>query len=455
MFYDQALSFLGCRERQYRGITVDITLSSPTSVQLYELVGLAPTIQWESLHIILNEPDVDPSVVETIFTGANFSNLKTLRVEEKRDETAFGQDPYGSLYDAIFLTATKLQNLYVDSDLKALAQQYGLFGQHVTSIGGSTCFVANAIPINPDTDAYSAITRLSLYRWDVDTVKDLTLPNLRFLKVDHCLHDVATQVQPSVILPSLLWVHLTVHSLPVLSQLCAGGLESLTVDSDEGDWHTTLDGCLSPGPIRGSIRLYTFDLDVWSTPCLERVAIYAPISGQHLLTFLHNAKGLKELTLVVPNDREWCGAFAGAMGARWGYSGHLAHCPQLETLTLLMNWDYTEGEWLEEIRTIFDARESTMKSVICRWKGDARQPESGPAGNFDIFQGEYYGGAGESEMVGPNVPSESKQVEAYAKEESMEEDAEEEEEDSEHSEELDLDEDEDDVFGYYDDIPFP
>lgn len=454
--YDRGVFNIQDSRLRYWNTSSHICLSSPSITQLYDLVGYTATNQWESLHIILEEPDVDITTVETIFTGASFNNLKYLRIEEKPNSLDFGLDPYAALYDAIFLTATKLQSLYVNSDLKAVAQQYGLFGQRITDLGGSAGFISSALPLTPDGDAYSHITRLSLYRWDFEVVKNLTLPGLQYLHVDHCSHEEANRTQASVILPSLLEIHLTAHSLPVLSSICAGGLEALVIEQNDFDkWYSNIDGCLPPSSFGGSSPyLCTFDLDVWSTPSLERVQIYPTVSVQHLLTFLHNAKGLKDLTLAVPNNQEWCDAFTGAMGARWGYSNHLGHCPQLETLTLLMDWDYTEGEWLEEIRRIFDTREDTvMKSIICRWTGDARNPESGPAGNFEMFGGEYYGGAGEPDIGGPNLPSESKQVEVHTP---ANKDMDEEEIESDSSDEMEDDEDDDeDMLDLYDDIPFP
>jgi len=191
-------------------------------------------------------------------------------------------------------------------------------------------------------------------------------------------------------------------------------------------------------------------LDVWSTASLDRVVIHMPVGLQYLLTFLHNAKALRDLTLVVPNDEEWHSGFVGAMGARWGRNGHLAHCPGLVLLTLLMDWAYTEGEWINEIRTIFYAREGTeMRSIICRWTRDGRQVQSGPAGDFGVFAEEYRCPA-EDPGLGTNIPSEAKQVEKHVDAEEGTED------EAVNSDEYDnCDEEEDDIFGSYEDISFP
>lgn len=459
MAYDRAVFAHNSSHLRYWKNLVHVCLASPTSVQLYELVGMAATTQWESLHIILQFPDIDVETVETIFTGASFPNLATLRIEEKNVVDDFGQDPYSTLYDSIVFTAMKLQNVYINSDLKGIAPQYGLFGQRIKSIGGSTTFVGSALPGTAGAD----ITQLSLHRWEFDVIQGLTIPSLRYLYVEHCRHDNTNQGRPTIILPSLREIRLTTHSLPVLSQICAGGLEILIIEQNKFDlWETRVDGCLPLSSYEADLYLSTFDLDVWSATSLEEARIYTPISAQHLLTFLHNSKGLKDLTLAVPNDREWCATFVGAMGARWGYSNHLAHCPDLESLTLLMDWNYTEGEWLEDIRALSDARQGTkLKSILCKWTGDARVPESGPAGIFDTYGGEYYGGAAEPEEGGPNLPSDSKQLEAYGRddedmknEQDSSDSSDSSEEDEEDEEELDEDDD-DDIMDTYDDIPFP
>jgi hypothetical protein len=452
-WYDQvAFSMDGSRARYYDTL-VHVHLDSPTSLQLYDLVAFVPTAHWESLHIQIKSTDIDEGTIETIFTGAEFPNLTSLRIEEVNTDfetlEVLGGDPYEALYNAIFLTATKLQRLYVNSDLKGIAPQYGLFGKAVKSLGGSSCFVGDALPHSPEANTYSHVTRLSLYRWDPDMFRNLNLPNLSRLKIDHCLYEenwVRNSSRSSVILPSLQEVQLTTHSLPALAQLCAGGLEVLTIDKDHEKW----DGCLPPTAQGSSGNLSVLMLDAWSTASLERVQVYTPVNIQYLLTFLHNTRGLRDLTLAVPHDSAWGTDFAYGMGARTGRDRHLAHCAHLEHLTLLMDWGYKEGEWVEEIRTIFDARKGTaMRSIICRWTGDARQVESGPAGDFGVFEGEYYCLAGDPD-VGPSL-HDAKQVESRADEGARTEDEEMASNASYPSEDWDGD----DVFGSYDDIPFP
>jgi hypothetical protein len=446
-WYDQVPLSIEGHAPRYRRTLVHVHLNGPTAQQLYDLVASAPTTHWESLRIQLNSPDVAAESINMIFAHAEFPNLTSLYIEETGDFDLIEKDPYAALYEAIFLTATKLESLYVNSELKGVAPQYGLFGQAVKSLGGSPSFVRDALPQSPEANTYSHITRLSLHSWNPEMFRNLNLPNLCRLKVDHCLHDdnwIHSRIKPSVPQPSLLEVRLTTHSLAVLPQLCAGGLEVLVIDKDYDRW----DGCLPPTAPGLSSNLSVLILDVWSTASLEQVEIHTPINLQHLLSFLHNAKALRDLTLAVPNDSEWCTDFTSGMGARWGPDRHLAHCPHLEYLTLQMDWDYREGEWVEEIRLIFDAREGTaMRSVVCRWTGDARQVESGPAGNFGALEGEYYCPMGEPD-IGPNLPHDAKQVESHADEVA---DTEDEEMISNTSEDWD----DDDMFGSYTDISFP
>lgn len=76
---------------------VHVHLECPTAVQLYELVNRVPTERWRSLHINLGKSTLDRAIVEGIFSGARFSNLRSLRIDENASEGWVTDYDYWSL----------------------------------------------------------------------------------------------------------------------------------------------------------------------------------------------------------------------------------------------------------------------------------------------------------------------------------------------------------------------
>jgi hypothetical protein len=378
-----------------------IHLSNPIPSSLEYLVRRISTDRWESLEITLTSSTaLTESRCFDIFDGSTFFGLKSLKIVEdkeidssRRDYFADTQiikidDPYSALYDAIFLTAISLQSVFVDADLSAVANAYRLFGQRVSSVGGASAFIQQALPppAEYEESPYSHVCRLSIYHWDHELVSGVSLPNLTFLEVTHCaLPHPRTATNPplTVFLPSLRVLRLTRHSIKVLSQLCAGRLLSLTVNEFEG--YGPQDDCL---PFTMHPEMPTFELDRWTSTSIERAFFNIPISSESLSKFLQDAHGLVSLTLRVPQDKIWQTNFVRAMTttemvpSEYGdlCDTKLTHCTGLAHLCILMNWKYREPDWLWEMRAIHDRRQDFgFKSMICRWNGDSRNVESGPS----------------------------------------------------------------------------
>lgn len=334
-----------------------------------------------------------------------------------REPLGLPTDPYASLYDAIAISAIKLNNIYVDADVTGVAQMYGLFGQQVRYLGGANSYIRNAISQHSVNTVYSHIRELTLYSWDSSLESLLAcLPQLRYLDVEHypdaAYIDTAMLVSSSkngtltgsltVLLPSVTEIRLTNHSVALLSRICASGLTSLTIHEYDG----SCDGCL-PRNYRGKGRISHFFLDKWSCANIETAIFSIRVDITSLLTFLAPAFGLRSLTVTTPNPDlfdstaadiylDWKMQFVTAMsqfdtssGTRSNPNGMLRYCPHLESLSLIIPGPYTDDEWGREANKIYEQRGRTkyLRSILLRFDGDGRQEVSGPANDLTVVEG--------------------------------------------------------------------
>ncbi|KAG8834663.1 hypothetical protein FRC18_001652, partial [Serendipita sp. 400] len=246
--------------------TFDIRLECVDSGQLVELIAKAPPERWQSLHLIIGNTGPSANMVYDLFCGRSFPKLRELRIEERRGNSiAMSSDPYEPLYDCIsFNTTEEFKTLYINADFLSTASQFGFFGQRVASIGGSAQFIRDALLSSSGSSEwrqasklganvairkyhYSHIVSLDLHTWDADTIEKLSLPNLLYLRVEHCqLSDCrgfrnVDDCRPAILLPTVIKLTLTSHSLNVLAQVCVGSLENLVVEELKVDKD---DGCL-------------------------------------------------------------------------------------------------------------------------------------------------------------------------------------------------------------------
>ncbi|KAG8822863.1 hypothetical protein FRC17_009453 [Serendipita sp. 399] len=264
--------------------TFRIRLDCVDSGQLVDLISKAPPERWESLHLVIGITGPSANMVYDLFCGRSFPKLQELRIEETGSNAMEGMgslqrgfgDPYEPLYDCIsFNTTQEFKTLYINADLLSTASQFGFFGQKVSSIGGSPQFIRDALLSSSGSSEwreasklganiairkyhYSHIVSLNLHTWDPDTIEKLSLPNLLYLRVDHCqLSDNqeycnVEDCRPAILLPTVIKLTLTSHSLNVLAQVCTGSLENLVVEEIAG---RMFDGCwpvpkAKPAPAR-------------------------------------------------------------------------------------------------------------------------------------------------------------------------------------------------------------
>jgi hypothetical protein len=315
-------------------------------------------------------------------------------------------DLYGALYNAIVLTSIKLKVLDIDADVTAMAGQYGLFGQQVKSLGGSSSYIRTALPVN---NTYSHVRELILQSWDNTSEQAIDcLPQLEYLQVEHYPEgndidhsSLVSAIQNegtsglTLLLPSITEIRLTNHSAALLSRICAAGLTTLSIEEHDG----SCEGCL-PRRYTKKGKISQFYLDKWSCANIETATFSVRVDIHSLLTFLSSAFALRTLTITTPNP-DLSDDVAGAIYLDWktmfvremtqfdsssGTSSNpgamLKCCPHLESLTLIIPGPYTDDEWGREARKIYveRGRTNSIRSVLLKFHGDGRQTVSGPAG---------------------------------------------------------------------------
>lgn len=319
-------------------------------------------------------------------------------------------DRYGALYDAIAITGVKLKVLDIDADVSGVARQYGLFGQRVMSVGGSSSYIRTAVPVYDTGTTYSHIHQLILQSWDGILEEVIgCLPQLGYLQVEHYPdgHEIdhsslVSAIQNdgtsglTLLLPSITEIRLTNHSAALLSRICAAGLTAISINEHDG----SCNGCL-PRRYKEKGEISQFYLDKWSCANIETATFNVRVHINSLITFLSSAFTLRVLTITTPNPNlfdplaaaiylDWKSMFVSTMTQFDGSSGTSSNprgllrcCPYLESLTLIIPGVYSDDEWEREARKIFEERGRTksIRSVLLRFHGDGRQAVSGPAGD--------------------------------------------------------------------------
>lgn len=289
-----------------------IHLASPGPGQLFDLVLKAPPECWESLHITLGEEDPSPSFIEDIFVERQFPNLRELVIDEEplNNEGMYDlnikRDPYTSLYQSLCFTTThRFKTININADIRGEASAYGLFGHAMSNVGGSIPFIRTALlaaagssewrmassltsNISVRKYHYSHIVSLDLHSWDADVVEKLSLPNLLYLRVEHC-HLERDQTfrkvddcRPALLMPTVVQLRLTSHSLTMLSQICAGNLELLIIEDKKG--MDRFDGCL-PASVQTQPTPPLPTIPTRAGPRPRRVTGWNPVEGEGTSTF--------------------------------------------------------------------------------------------------------------------------------------------------------------------------